>query len=220
MPALIPKPENFDVPMSNDTHGIINTRQRMPDGRVVNVDYFANLKHGYHLKRGSGHDIVIDTFGCGECRWINTRLCPHQGDVTHMKHHANGICSNRLHIPIKLHDEGYKMTVFQMLQVRAYMDAKYFADYKKELALAGKCDLNDCVPWEKIAADILKDMRKQDEGSKVSVERKVTPSDLANLIDSAKKVDVVVTTPPDGSNCGGDLDELRKAEEEVDGDED
>jgi len=178
-PALIPNPETYKDNMENSE---VKDRYLKAPGYKYprKFDEFSYLKNGHGLdKYRNRSSPILEVFGCHACRWINTELCPHKGDVTHMKHHAKGICSQRLTIPKQLHDEGVPMTGKQMLQVRGLMDAEYFSKYVQEAALSGKRDINDVFPWEKLKADILKDMRKQDEGSKLNISKNNAPDPVA-----------------------------------------
>lgn len=193
-PALIPNPETYEA----DQHPNVKTKWvTAPDGNCIAFDNFSKLKAGQGLDKYRHRDsAILEVFGCKSCRWINTKLCPHSkdngGSVTHMKHHAKGICSQRLSTPILLHNEGLKMTGENMKQVQKLMDSEYFSLYKQKQAEDGKCDINDCFPWEKLGADILKEIRKQNEGSRIISENRINPSDINDLLRNAKEVDVEV----------------------------
>ena len=193
MVGPIPSVESYIGKLDNSKDS--TKYHKMPDGNIMPVDHFGGpFKNGSSIDKFGKHNKsnpIVDVFGCHACRWVNTDLCSHRGDVTHMKPHCNGICSQRLTIPRQLHDEGVKMTGKQMLQVRALMDAEFFSKYVQDAALSGKRDINDVFAWEKLKADILKDMRKQDEGSKLTLRKEVlNPLELGKLLRETK--DVVV----------------------------
>jgi hypothetical protein len=206
MVGPIPSPENYQDSMRDSP---VKTKYKSYNGRPVPVDPFDRVTERTVLdihKFANGKNTVspiIEVFGCKGCRWINTDLCPHRDNgVTHLKHHANGICSQRWKLPFMLHNEGVTMTGKQMLQVKGLMDAEFFSKYIQDAALKGTRDINDLFGWEKLKADILKDMRKQDEGSKLTVARSGL-DDLRKTISINPKVDDVKT-------IGDDFNELRK----------
>lgn len=209
MTGPIPSGENYKKRFEKELDNVKDKYYCAPGYKYpVKFDHFNSVKNGSSLQgQVSRKDSsVLDTFGCVKCKWVNSDLCPHKGDVTHKKPHANRICSQRLDIPMRIHDEGIIMSASQMLEVRGYMDADFYEDYVRGEALEKKRDIQDCFLWAKLKADIVSRWRKQDEGTKVSVERKFTPSDLANLIDNAKRVDVVVNDSDD-DYLSGDSDD-------------
>jgi len=190
-PALIPSPENYKKNLENSD---VKTKyQKMPYGNLVPLDNFNGFK-GKNIdkynRHGGGLSSVVKVFGCKGCRWVNTKLCPHKGDVTHMKAHANGVCSQRLELAMSLHDDGVKMTGKQMMQVKVLMDAEYFDKYIQDAAFEGKRDISDCLPWVKLRADILKDMRKQDEGNKLNVNntKTISVSDFNKMLNNNETI--------------------------------
>jgi hypothetical protein len=159
------------------------------ESELINPDVSSsNYNHVIMSKKGFPTPIVLDIFGCKSCRWINSYMCPHKGDVTHMKHHVNGICSQRYLIPIQLQEDGVRMTGKQMLQVKGLMDADFFSQYVQAQVQNNKRDVNDCLPWEKLKAEILNNMRRQDEGSKITMKKEsLDPLQFARLLRETKE---------------------------------
>lgn len=186
----IPTPENYEKRMNKDKDNFPITYYKDSNGKIVQRNPMGPMKNGQYVHP---HTDLIKIFGCKGCRWIETDLCPHRDNgVSRKKYHMNGYCSQRMLVPMAIDKSGFKMTMPRLLQVRGLMDAEVFSKFVQDEAMKGKRDINDVFPWEKLKADILDRIRKQDEGSKVTVEKKFTPSDLANLIDKAKEVNVEV----------------------------
>lgn len=167
----VPNPENvklvpkYEVGMN--AAGNINGVYHIKD----NFDHLTNGTSYNQNKWMTKYPGVVDVFGCKSCKWCETTACPFKGEVTRSKPHANRICSYRLQMPMMIHDEGVKMTTYQMLQVKGYMDAEFFSNYVMKEHLDGKRDINDVFAWEKLKTDILDKIRRQDEGSKLTVQK-------------------------------------------------
>ena len=194
-PALIPNPDTYKDNLENSK---VKTRYiTQANGVKAPNDEFHLFKNGFSIDKNRHRGILVEVFGCKSCRWVNTDLCPHKGDVTHMKPHANGVCSQRFELAKSLHDEGVKMTGKALSQVKALMDAEYFDKYMQDQALMGKRDMQDCFPWVKLRADILKDMRKQNEGSKITMKKEsLDPLQFAKLLRETKSETVDVNPSP------------------------
>jgi hypothetical protein len=85
------------------------------------------------------------------------------------------------------------MTGKQMLQVKGLMDVEFFSQYVQAQVAQGKKDINDCFPWENLKADILNNMRRQDEGSKVQISKGVPdPVAMGELMRQAREKDITM----------------------------
>lgn len=209
--AQIPIPDNYLD--GNDKIGVKQRYKNTPSGNIVSANCF-DASHGVNKGKGkvgmgfleSGSPI-LKIFGCDNCKWIESELCPHSkkngGDVTRFRHHSNKICSQRMNLPNELYLEGVTMSVKQMLQVKALMDAEFFSSYVLKQHLDGKRDVNDVFGWEKLKADILKDMRKQDEGSKINITK--------NSLDDLRRT---ITVKPEVKTLEDDSYAMRERQEE------
>lgn len=195
MTGPIPSPNNFEKKLDKELDSVKDRHIRLPGYQYpIKRDEFISLKNGNSIIVNGGKDtsLILNTFGCKKCKWVNSDLCPHKGDVTHLKPHANGICSQRLDIPLRLHEEGIKMTTSQMLEVRGYMDADFYETYIRNEASEKKRDMMDCLAWAKLKADIVSKWRKQDEGSKIKVtNEKLDPLKFAKLLRDTREERVI-----------------------------
>lgn len=221
--ANIPTPDNFID--SLDKIDVKQKYKNTPSGHIIPANSFDASNGVHHPKGNIGKGFlrpdspIIKIFGCDGCKWMESELCPHSkkngGDVTRFKHHANKICSQRMNLPNELYLEGISMSVKQMLQVKALMDAEFFSSYVLKQHLDGKRDVNDVFGWEKLKADILKDMRKQDEGSKINITKNslddlrktITITPKMKEMEKMKEIDVLDEQIKHDKQYLGDVDE-------------
>jgi hypothetical protein len=184
----IPKPDEDKFSPKHEwgmsSIGMINGVPHIKD----NFDHVKGAGSLYsNANRTKNHNSILEIFGCKNCKWCETTICPFRGEVTRNRPHANRICTFRLQLPMAIHDDGVKMTTYQMLQVKGYMDAEFFSNYVMKEHLDGKRDINDVFAWEKLKTDILDKIRKQDEGSKLTVTK--------NSLDDLRKTIMVREEP-------------------------
>jgi len=163
-------------------------------GDFHHFDYKNIVPHQQGIPTRNQH--IIRLFGCDTCPWKCTDSCDHGiGVLTDVKgnllqRHSNHICGKRISFvravcgPDKTHE--------QMLQL---IDAVDNRDYSRHLLNRAKQSegmgdndklfhdrLQVAQPWVKMSMDALKDIRKQDEGSKVQVVKNEL-DDLRSVVD-------------------------------------
>ncbi len=169
----------------------VGDRRVAPRNRDVDQVRFGGVKGGHALAtRGDG--VILKVLGCSSCSWCETVLCPHFGDVSRGKPHANKICGGRVELGVLLSEEGHKITFKKLLWLKQAVEADKISQYLTKEALDKRVAFRDVYPWKKLVVEAMSQFVKQEEGSKVTVERKVTPGDLADLLDDARVVDVEV----------------------------
>jgi len=157
-------------------------------------------------KRGTSHadHVHVKIYGCDNCIWRCTKFCPHSefngGRVNFTKPHANRICSQRKDFIYDnmleiVGDKGMsRVSLADEMVFRDMLDDAFIANYKKNKALQSdeEFDFKQALDWSKHSSDIKLRWLKHKEGSKIQVERRVTPADLADLMDKAKVVEAEV----------------------------
>ncbi len=131
----------------------------------------------------SSGNFISNYFGCHNCTWIGTKLCPH--DIKKGERHANGTCNHRIDFAKQFYEvAGTKPAYFQMekLFMLREMENSMFAEWIN----TGKIP-RDFVNVTRTSSNILSDMRKQQEGIKVQQEVEVTISKFREVVDAQYK---------------------------------
>jgi len=157
-----------------------------------------NLLH--HVKTGTHlfpHSPLIRAYGCTVCPWKNGHGCPH-GFVGKEKH-AQGYCIDRIVHVKNLLDALGGPGAMKLKQVEQFMGYDEKATLLQEEMMLAKED-NDLKSYDKAfnkwtiltskMDDMMKSVRKQDEGTKLSIDNPldklrgvidVTPEEVKDL---------------------------------------
>lgn len=164
-------------------------RRVAPRNREAGKVGFGKVKDGSGLSAHSGGSVILDVLGCASCGWCETVMCPHHGGVTRRKLHSNRICGERVRLGVMLSEDGHKITFKKLLWLKQAVEAEKISQHQTKEAMEGRVPFRDVYPWKKLVAETMAQFIKQEEGSKVRVERKMSPADLADLLDDARVVD-------------------------------
>ena len=121
------------------------------------------------LTNASSANSLASMYGCKSCPWIETDACPHLGDVTKGRIHANGICSQRATFIKGLYEQvnsSVRLRQVDLAVELTLMDKDLFQKYMQTE------DLKLLLPYAHINKNLvghLDKMRRQDEGIKLNV---------------------------------------------------
>jgi hypothetical protein len=135
--------------------------------------------------------VMKEIGGCRNCPWINSLECPHGLKVG--EKHANGFCG-KLAEMIKVVGSQHYVGLTKQKQYYELVKDQIIADrLLQEYQSGDKTVSRELLDWKKHIHDVMAKVRKQEEGSKLHVDRKIKPSDvLAALRDAEKVVDAEV----------------------------
>jgi len=125
--------------------------------------------------------------GCAGCPFISTFECPHGIKVGHT--HANGACSKFVMLIKEVAGQHY-VGITKQKQYMALIKAEIMNNHMYgKFQETGKIDPQH-IEWSKHVLDALDKIRKQEEGSKLTIRRSLSPSDVAEAIKNASIIDV------------------------------
>ena len=142
------------------------------------------IKDGTGINPGEkGAKNLINSFGCLNCTWKGTDLCPH--GLTGLQVHGNKICSQRaLYIKELLVNATGPIKVFQVEQV---VNIKLMLDNMYKEYAQGKDLDRQFSSIQKNMISLLDKMRKQDEGIKISGEISHTVKQFQEVVETQAK---------------------------------
>jgi hypothetical protein len=145
---------------------------------------------------GSDNASIVEIFGCKQCNWINSDLCPHQSEVDMSKPHANRICNKRKSL-VRLFGEENDIKILaysKAKRLKMFLDVESISD--KLIRDALKKDDNEALqlalPWKKLGLEAIGGLIKQEEGSKLSVtSTSISPSQFQNMVNDIREEKIV-----------------------------